>query len=70
MALTSFAVHLEDDDTETFLFLMQSLGLSTPDALIRVALHNQARVSGLDVHHDAFAMPRRRQRELPLCDGN
>ena len=70
MALTSFTVHLAEDDTETFLFLMQSLGLSTPDALLRVALHNQARVSGLDVHHDAFALPRGRQQELPLCDGN
>ena len=70
MTLTTFAVHLDPDETDTFLHLMQALGVSTPDGLLRVALYNQARVSGLDIHHDACAIPRkRRSQERTPCDG-
>lgn len=56
--LTTLSVSLSDADLGRFLRMMQALGLSTPDGLIRTALVNQARVSGSDLPVDAFALRR------------
>lgn len=52
----TFSVSLDDSDVEVFLAMMQALACSTPDALLRVALWNQANLSEVAMSRDTFAL--------------
>lgn len=56
MALVPFTVYLNDGDLDVALALMQALGISTPDSLLKVALWNQAKLSLDDVPKDVFVL--------------
>jgi len=61
---TTFSVSLDAEDTDAFLAMMQALGCSTPDALIRVALWNQAHQSEVPVSSRAFSLTGKSRRKV------